>query len=143
VSNQIDLIGYLARVQRTWDSGSASHLGALTVRKLIGMLAYRHAHAVCRNCNHPIICTDGLDGPWLHLGSYPDCSGYRGCRSASFNGDGWNDTLDRKWQAQPPRDLDWCHGGTAIDAPRPDCSLCQLRDELGDNLSEPDGERAS
>ncbi|MFC5215909.1 HNH endonuclease [Streptomyces coerulescens] len=56
-------------------------------------------HAVCRHCGHAIARIG--EAPWRHSASAPMS---RGCRAASFDRDGdWDDSLDRAWQASPPK----------------------------------------
>lgn len=51
----------------------------------------------CRHCGGRILSLDS-DQSWIHAWG----SGDRGCRAASFvSGEGWNDSLDRKWYAAP------------------------------------------
>lgn len=56
-------------------------------------------YAPCRYCGHGIARIG--DEPWRHSAEAPMS---RGCRAASFDRDGtWDDSLDRAWNASPPR----------------------------------------
>lgn len=52
----------------------------------------------CRRCGRSIVNPTG--NKWTHLAA--DGTLVVGCRAASFTpGDGWDDTLDRRWRAMP------------------------------------------
>ncbi len=66
---------------------------------------------LCRHCNKPIFRDYNR---WLHVGEAVEIPGLpfkvqsdygmRGCRAASFSpGNGWDDSLDRKWNAAPAK----------------------------------------
>jgi hypothetical protein len=53
----------------------------------------------CRHCARRIF---EIGDRWFHRSD--DGGRFRGCRAASFDDDsGWDDTLDRRWMAAPPR----------------------------------------
>lgn len=52
----------------------------------------------CRRCGRAIV--QATAGRWTHLAA--DGTLVIGCRAASFtSGDGWDDSLDRRWRAAP------------------------------------------
>jgi hypothetical protein len=54
---------------------------------------------LCRHCAGPIF---EVGDRWFHRNA--EGGRVRGCRAASFDDDsGWDDTLDRRWTARPPR----------------------------------------
>jgi hypothetical protein len=64
----------------------------------------------CRNCGKPVF---DFYGTWYHRASESllDIGGIElqssfgavGCRAASFDDNGWDDSLDRSWKARPPK----------------------------------------
>lgn len=57
----------------------------------------------CGNCGHPVKEWP-MAGRWVHWVNGTKSS--VGCRSASFDrldGEGWDDSIPRTWQARPPR----------------------------------------
>jgi len=59
--------------------------------------------AVCGNCGQAITrqALGRERSPWVHgeLAAW----GQRGCRAATFDGHGWDDSLPRAWLAEPGR----------------------------------------
>jgi hypothetical protein len=66
----------------------------------------------CRNCGSRIIRIGRA--PWLHdVRPIPIYYGQRGCRAATFDGTGWDDSLPRDWCAEPkpgPYRIAWASG---------------------------------
>lgn len=49
----------------------------------------------CRRCNRA--CFEDIDGSWQHVGA--DGSAVRGCYAASYDGTGWDRSINRTWTA--------------------------------------------
>lgn len=86
-ASQADVLVMLDRFQKGLDTMKAS--------------LQPSSEVPCRWCGHPV--AQQSNGRWAHRvdGEWSNS----GCRAASYDRleEGWDDSLDRSWQARPPR----------------------------------------